>query len=72
MGVSRAQCSDCHGNGEIIREKDRCKKCKGEKIVKEKKRQEIFVEKGMAHQQRIVLAGAGDEEVRFCVIACTE
>jgi DnaJ-class molecular chaperone len=41
----------------------RCKKCKGEKVVKEKTRQEIFIEKGMSDRQRIVLAGAGDQEV---------
>lgn len=41
----------------------RCKKCKGEKTVAEKTRQEIFVEKGMTDRQRIVLAGAGDQEV---------
>ena len=40
-----------------------CKKCKGAKTVKEKKRQEIFVEKGMSDKQRIILAGAGDQEV---------
>lgn len=33
--------------------------------MKEKKRQEIFVEKGMADRQRIVLAGAGDQEVHL-------
>lgn len=43
----------------------RCKKCKGNKTVKEKTRQEIFIERGMADRQRIVLAGAGDEEVRL-------
>jgi DnaJ-class molecular chaperone len=43
----------------------RCKKCKGEKVVKEKTRQEIFIEKGMSDRQRIVLAGAGDQEVVF-------
>ncbi|KAF9484340.1 DnaJ-domain-containing protein [Pholiota conissans] len=59
---SRAQCTDCHGHGEKLKEKERCKKCKGEKIVKEKTRQEIFVEKGMSDRQRIVLAGAGDQE----------
>ena len=42
----------------------RCKKCKGNKTVKEKTRQEIYIERGMADRQRIVLAGAGDEEVR--------
>lgn len=41
----------------------RCKKCKGEKTIKEKTRQEIFIEKGMTDRQRIVLAGAGDQEV---------
>lgn len=41
----------------------RCKKCKGKKTVKEKNRQEIFVERGMPDRNRIVLTGAGDEEV---------
>ena len=31
--------------------------------MKEKTRQEIFVEKGMSDRQRIVLAGAGDQQV---------
>lgn len=49
----------------------RCKKCKGRKTVKEKTRQEIFIERGMGDRQRIVLSGAGDEEVRVsCQIPC--
>ena len=48
----------------IMEWNDRCKKCKGTKTVKEKTRQEIYIERGMADRQRIVLAGAGDEEVR--------
>lgn len=66
-GTSRAMCTDCSGHGEKLREKDQCKKCKGKKTIKEKTRQEIFVERGMADRQRIVLAGAGDEEVRLFV-----
>uniref|UniRef100_A0A0W0F751 CR-type domain-containing protein n=1 Tax=Moniliophthora roreri TaxID=221103 RepID=A0A0W0F751_MONRR len=79
LGTSRSRCSDCNGEGQKLKEKDRqvamassficvsystcrCKKCKGAKTVKEKTRQEIFIEKGMADRQRIVLAGAGDEE----------
>ncbi len=31
--------------------------------MKERTRQEIFIERGMADRQRIVLTGAGDEEV---------
>ncbi|KAF8896222.1 hypothetical protein BD779DRAFT_1494583 [Infundibulicybe gibba] len=62
IGTSRRTCHDCDGTGEKLREKDRCKKCKGEKVVHDKTRQEIFIEKGMSDQQRIVLAGAGDQE----------
>ncbi|KAI0710127.1 DnaJ-domain-containing protein [Earliella scabrosa] len=62
LGTHRAMCTECEGRGEKLREKDRCKKCKGNKTVKEKTRQEIYVERGMADRQRIVLAGAGDEE----------
>ncbi|KAJ4480078.1 hypothetical protein J3R30DRAFT_3468087 [Lentinula aciculospora] len=62
MAVSPQKCEDCNGKGEKLREKDRCKKCKGSGTVQEKTRQEIIIEKGMADQQRIVLAGAGDEE----------
>lgn len=40
-----------------------CKKCKGNKTIKDKTRQEIYIERGMADRQRVVLAGAGDEEV---------
>ncbi len=28
----QSQCSDCGGSGEFIREKDRCKKCKGKRV----------------------------------------
>jgi len=62
LNTSRETCSECESHGEKLREKDKCKKCKGFRKVKEKNRQEIFVEKGMADRQRIVLAGAGDQE----------
>ncbi|KAH9481641.1 DnaJ protein-like protein ANJ1 [Psilocybe cubensis] len=61
-GLSRARCTDCGGSGQRLKEKERCKKCKGEKTIHEKTRQEIFIEKGMTDRQRIVLAGAGDQE----------
>ncbi|KXN91667.1 hypothetical protein AN958_12519 [Leucoagaricus sp. SymC.cos] len=62
LATSRATCRECKGSGEVLKEKDRCKKCKGGRTVKEKVRQEIFIEKGMTDRQRIVLAGAGDQE----------
>ncbi|GLB40514.1 putative dnaJ-domain-containing protein [Lyophyllum shimeji] len=62
IGTSRVLCQSCSGAGEKVKEKDRCKKCKGEKTIKETKRHELFIEKGMANGQRIVLHGAGDED----------
>ncbi|KAF4614074.1 hypothetical protein D9613_007885 [Agrocybe pediades] len=57
---TKVQCTDCKGHGEKLKDKDRCKKCKGEKTIKEKTRQEIFVEKGMKDRQRIPGVPAGD------------
>ncbi|KIL64242.1 hypothetical protein M378DRAFT_106405 [Amanita muscaria Koide BX008] len=62
FGTMRSQCHDCNGTGERLKEKDRCKKCKGEKTVNEKSRMELVIEKGMTDRQRIVLAGAGDQK----------
>lgn len=53
----------------LLNDSIRCKKCKGTKTVKEKTRQEIYVERGMADRQRIVLAGAGDEEVSLHLVS---
>jgi hypothetical protein len=74
-GAKAKKCTYCDGNGwqannrpvgnGLFAVKDRCKKCKGTKTVKEKTRQEIHVEKGMTNGQRIVLHGAGDQEVRL-------
>ncbi|KAJ7220067.1 hypothetical protein GGX14DRAFT_515449 [Mycena pura] len=62
LRTSRVPCKECDSTGQKLKEKDRCKKCKGAKTVKEKNRQEVVIEKGMADKQRIILAGAGDEE----------
>jgi DnaJ family protein A protein 2 len=45
----------------MIAEKDKCKKCKGEKTVKEKKTLEVFVSKGMKNGERIAFSGEADE-----------
>lgn len=54
-------CTDCNGTGSTMAEKDKCKKCKGEKTVKEKKTLEVFVNKGMRNGEKIVFAGEADE-----------
>ena len=33
MQQLQSQCSDCGGSGDFIREKDRCKKCKGKRVL---------------------------------------
>ncbi|KAG9301436.1 hypothetical protein G9A89_018108 [Geosiphon pyriformis] len=59
---SQTLCQNCNGEGEVIREKDRCKKCKGTKVISEKKYLDIFIEKGMQNGQKIIMAGEADQE----------
>ncbi|CAK6951144.1 dnaJ homolog subfamily A member 2-like [Scomber scombrus] len=54
-------CTDCNGEGEVINEKDRCKKCEGHKVSKETKLLEVHVDKGMRHGQKITFSGEADQ-----------
>ncbi|KAK9479496.1 hypothetical protein V1514DRAFT_328082 [Lipomyces japonicus] len=54
-------CQDCRGEGEIVKDKDRCKECKGKKTINEKKILEVNIDKGMSHNQKITFAEQGDE-----------
>lgn len=54
-------CDDCHGEGSVVSDKDKCKKCDGAKVLKEKKTLEVFVNKGMKHGERITYNGEADE-----------
>jgi len=54
-------CQECGGRGEVIKEEDKCKDCKGKKVTKEKKILEVMIDKGMRHGQKIVFAGEADE-----------
>lgn len=47
--------------GEVISEKDRCKKCEGKKVVKEVKILEVHVDKGMKQGQKITFGGEADQ-----------
>jgi DnaJ family protein A protein 2 len=55
------QCPECHGTGELINEKDRCKQCMGKKIVSERKILEIHIDRGMRGGQKITFSGEGDQ-----------
>ena len=54
-------CSDCNGAGKSIAEKDRCKKCDGEKTTKDKKTLEVHVTAGMSNNSKITFSGEADE-----------
>ena len=55
-------CPDCGGEGEVLNERDRCKVCKGKKIVHETKRLEVHVDKGMQDGQKIFFRGDGNQQ----------
>lgn len=63
MQQMQSVCPDCHGDGEMINEKDRCKFCQGRKVTKETKNHEIQIDKGMRDSQKITLHGEGDQTV---------
>lgn len=54
-------CGGCDGTGMIIKEKDRCRKCKGKRVTSEKKQLEIYIPRGAIQGERIVLEGEADQ-----------
>lgn len=51
--------------GTKIPEKDRCKTCRGEKTLTEKKMLEVVIQRGMHDGQKICFRGEGDQEVLY-------
>ena len=54
-------CDHCQGSGMYYKEKDRCKKCKGKRTVKETKALELYIPRGSMQGERIVLEGEADQ-----------
>ena len=54
-------CRECNQTGEKIKEKDRCKKCKGKKVVRERKVLDCEIDKGMKDGQKIKFDQEGDQ-----------
>jgi len=54
-------CSQCHGEREIIREEDKCRKCEGHKVVRERKLLEVHINKGMSDGKTVRFQGEGDQ-----------
>ncbi|KAF2718922.1 DnaJ-domain-containing protein [Polychaeton citri CBS 116435] len=55
-------CSTCHGRGKFYADKDKCKKCKGLRTIKQKKILELYIPRGSREGERIVLAGEADQD----------
>ncbi|KAL4967465.1 type I HSP40 co-chaperone YDJ1 [Aspergillus stella-maris] len=54
-------CPDCNGEGETIRDKDRCRNCHGKKTVVERKVLHVHVDRGVKNGHKIEFRGEGDQ-----------
>ncbi|KAH7308097.1 putative DnaJ domain protein [Stachybotrys elegans] len=54
-------CDHCQGAGNVFKEKDRCRKCKGKRTTQEKKVLEIYIPRGSMQGERITLEGEADQ-----------
>ena len=39
-------CDACKGSGSVFKDKDKCKKCKGNRVTEERKLLEIYIPRG--------------------------
>lgn len=53
----QSNCRNCRGVGEVISDRYRCHTCNGEKVTKERKVLEVYVDKGMQDGQKITFSG---------------
>jgi DnaJ family protein A protein 1 len=56
------RCDVCRGRGEIINDKDRCKKCDADKVVRERKVLEVHIDKGMKDGHKFNFRGESNQE----------
>jgi DnaJ family protein A protein 2 len=54
-------CHDCRGEGEIIKEKDKCQLCHGGKTTKQQTMLEVHIAKGMRNHAKITFANEADD-----------
>lgn len=58
---SEGPCDACEGRGQIIEARGRCTACKGNRVVKERKTIEIYVDKGVPSKHVYTFHGESDE-----------
>ncbi|KAI6368277.1 hypothetical protein MCOR25_004685 [Pyricularia grisea] len=61
MSQDVVECDHCHGTGKYVKEKERCKKCKGRATLPVTKALEIYIPRGAFHGEKVVLEGEGDQ-----------
>ncbi|PNS19223.1 hypothetical protein CAC42_2400 [Sphaceloma murrayae] len=54
-------CGTCNGRGSYFADKDKCKKCKGKRVISQRKILELYVPRGAREGEKIVLAGEADQ-----------
>jgi len=58
---TRSACHTCKGEGVTYDKDNMCKVCKGDKVKRETKTQEVPIEQGLPHECPITFAGEGNE-----------
>ncbi|KAF1812846.1 hypothetical protein P152DRAFT_458034 [Eremomyces bilateralis CBS 781.70] len=61
--VTRAMktCGTCNGDGKVFKEKEKCRKCKGKKVVEARKTLELYIPPGSRQGESIPLKGEADQ-----------
>lgn len=54
-------CPDCNGEGELVKDKDRCKQCMGKKTVVDRKVLHVHVDRGVKSGTKVEFRGEGDQ-----------
>jgi DnaJ family protein A protein 2 len=54
-------CPDCNGEGEIFKDKDRCKQCMGKKTIVDRKVLHVHVDRGVKSGTKVEFRGEGDQ-----------
>ncbi|KAF2669911.1 DnaJ-domain-containing protein [Microthyrium microscopicum] len=56
------ECNSCHGTGQVFKDKDKCKKCKGERTISQKKYLELYIPPGARNGEQVILSGEADQK----------
>eukprot|EP00921_Rhytidocystis_pertsovi_P013347 GHVQ01021576.1.p1 GENE.GHVQ01021576.1~~GHVQ01021576.1.p1 ORF type:complete len:437 (+),score=83.49 GHVQ01021576.1:34-1344(+) len=59
---TQSVCPSCRGQGKMMPASKKCKKCTGGGTVKERKLLEVFIDKGVPPNHKVVFSGEADEK----------